>query len=239
MKSIKLNLKLKILIGILIVGIVLMVGWWIWKESENEEGTEIPLEKCIEASSFVDYYEKAGIPFEPEWMSGLIKSEFIPIRMNFSDIEIYNIPLEMAGGDWFTEPIIKSDNLYCELTDKNIETLFTPIQKKEAIDYLIFLLVTLGQSGYDVERATILDKKDYENYECGKPISDFEKRITTLQETKDGFLINWVYYTPCGFPRAGYYRGKVKVGYDAKIEVLEQTNLFLKPFIDCGEGIIF
>lgn len=237
MEKIKVNLKIKILIGILVVGIVLVSAWWIWSKI-----TKVPLEKCIEVSSFVDYYEKAGIPFEPEWMSGLIKSKSIPIRMNFSDIEIYNIPLERAGGDWFTEPIIKSDNLYCELTDKNIETLFAPIQKKEAIDYVIFRLVTLGQSGYAVERTTILDKKDYENdyenYECGKSISDFEKRITTLQETKGGFLVNWVYYTIFG-TRAGYYEEKIKVGYNAKIELFEEANGFLKPFIDCGEGAIF
>lgn len=233
MEKIKINLKIKILIGILVVGIVLVSAWWIWSRI-----TKVSFEKCIEASSFVDYYEKAGIPFEPEWMSGLIKSESIPIRINFSNIEIYNIPLEMAGGDWFTKPIIKSANLYCELTDNNAKKLFDPIQKEEAINYLIFRLVTLGQSGYEVERATILDKKDYENYECDKPISDFEKRITTLQETKDGFLINWVYYTIFG-PRAGYYEEEVKIKRNAKIELLEKTNGLLKPFIDCGEGAIF
>lgn len=233
------NLKIKIFIGVLLTVIILVGGWLTWGKREA------PFEKCIKATSFTDYYRKAGIPFEEwvvpieEWMKEWIKPASIPIRINFSGVEIYNIPVGGAGGDVFTKPIIKSGNLYCELTDRNSQKLFAPIQKEEAIKYLDFKLVTLGRNGYQVSRSTILDREDYEdvyrNLTCDKSISDSEKRITTLQETKDGFLINWVYYTMFG-ERAGYYQWKVKVGPDAKIQIIEETD---KPFIDCGEGAIF
>ncbi len=207
---------------------------------------EITFEECVEASSFKDYYEKAGIeeagfPFEPEWMNAFLEPVPIPIRTNLSNAEIYNIPLERVGGDVYTNPIIKSGNLYCVFTDSNAEKLFAPIQKEEAIDYLIFRLVTLGESGYQVERYTILTKEDYEkvtekgDYFCEKTVPESEKRITTIQETQDGFLINWVFYTFFG-ERAGYYEHKVKIGYDAKIQYLEAAD---KPFFDCGPGAIF
>ncbi len=205
-----------------------------------------PFEECVEAFSFEDYYEKAGIeeagfPFEPEWMSEFLEPVPIPVRTNFPEVEIYNIPLERAGGDVYTNLIIKSGNLYCVLTDSNTEKLFAPIQKEEAIDYLIFREVTLGITEYQRQCDTVLTKEDYERisergeYFCEKPVPEPEKRITTVQETKDGFLINWVYYTFFG-ERAGFYEHKVEIGYDAKIQYLEAAD---KPFIDCGPGAIF
>ena len=210
--------------------------------------TEIPFEECVEASSFEDFYKKAGIeeaefPFEPEWMSAFLKPVPIPVRKNPPDVEIYNIPLEPAGGDLYTTPIIKSGNLYCELTDSNAEKLFAPIQKEEAIDYLIFRLVTLGTTDYQRARDTILTKEDYGRisergeYFCEKPVPESERRITTVQETEDGFLINWVYYAYLG-RRAGFYEFKVEIGYDVKIQFLEVSDDEPKPFYDCGPGAI-
>jgi hypothetical protein len=195
-----------------------------------------PFEKCIEASSFEDYFEKAGLAdagFEfDEWMSNWLVAVPIPIKTNLPDAEIYNIPFERAGGDVYTFPIIKSGNSYCDITDSNAEQLFAPIQKEDAIDYLVFRLVTLGSNIYSYERHTIFTREDYENYPCPQSVPESEKRITTMEESNDGFLINWVYYTPVG-ERCGYYEYKLEIGYTGTIQSLEASD---KPFIDCGPG---
>ena len=202
-------------------------------------------EECIEASSFEDYYSKAEFPleYESEWMSEWLTPINIPIRINTTDIEIYSVPVEQMGADMFFTPIVKSGNLYCELTDDNAEALFAPISKEEVIDYLILRLVTLGGSASAISQYTLLTEKDYDTvaedpgFMCDKSIPESEKRVTAVQETEDGFLINWVYYTPVGY-RAGFYEDKLKIGYDGSIEFLEEVERPLEPFIDCGSGLM-
>ena len=74
-------------------------------------------------------------------------------------------------------------------------------------------------------------------YICEGTVPESEKRLTTIKETKDGFLVNWVYYTPFGY-RAGYYEDKLKITHDGRIEFLEEVERPLEPFIDCGPGLM-
>jgi hypothetical protein len=204
-----------------------------------------PFEGCIEASSFEDYYKKAEFPleYESEWMSEWLTPVPIPVKMNFSDIEIYNVPVEQMGANMFFTPIIKSGNLYCELTDSNAKILFAPIEKEEAVSYLILRLVTLGGSAGAVSCQTILAGEDYDKvaegpgYICERPVPESERRVTTIEDTENGFLVNWVYYTPLGY-RAGYYEDKLKINHDGRIEFLEEVERPLEPFIDCGPGLM-
>lgn len=211
----------------------------------SPEPAKDTFENCIEASSFEEYYAKAEImlEFDSEWINEWLTPITIPVRTNVTGIELYNVPVEQMGANMFFTPVIKSGNLYCELTDRNAEILFSPVSKEEAIDYLILQLVTLGGSAGAISQHTILAKEDYDTiiedpgYMCDKSIPESEKRVTNLQETEDGFLVNWVYYTPVGY-RAGYYEDKLKIGYDGRIEFLEEVERPLEPFIDCGQGLM-
>jgi hypothetical protein len=211
-------------------------------QPEPETGT---LENCIEASSFEDYYQKSefNIEYDAEWMSEWITPVPITVRKNLTDIEIYSIPIEQMGADMSFTSVIKSGNLYCELTDSNAEKIFAPVGKEEAIDYLILRLVTLGTSTGAISQSTILTEADYDRivedpgYMCERTVPESERRITTLEETEGGFLVTWVYYTPFGY-RAGYYEDKLKIGHDGRIEFLEEVERPLEPFIDCGQGFI-
>jgi len=195
-------------------------------------------EQCIEASSFTEYFNKAGIiPYihnnEQDWEK--IEPVPIPIRVNFSAVKIYKIPIAIAGGEILTTPIMKYGNKYCEFTESNASKLFSPIQKDEIIKYLDFQAVTLAGSVYGWARDTILSKDDYLKSYCPETniylLNDLDKKITTVQEVEDGFLVNWIYYT--GMIWRGYYEVKVNIGKDARIQVTEEVH---KPFIDCGQG---
>ena len=202
------------------------------------------LEQCIEASSLHDYLQKAKVePWGNNEVWKVIKSKDIPVPVNISGIEIFQVPISAAGGDILTTTVIKSGNKYCKLTDKNAQILFAPIKKEQSVKYLIFRLNTLASSGFGASQVTILERDDYgetdeERIFCVDnakiDFSSVEKKITTVEETADGYLINWVFFTEVG--KAGYYEERIKIGTDAKIQILEWPKT---PFINCGSGIVF
>ena len=236
-------------IGILIIVIVALLagGILVWqyfgipKEEDEEPGGgpitfDKDFEECVEASSLSEYCKKTEIKSVYD-LSKIdeLKPISVPVRINFPDVEIYNIPDGAVGGDLFTIPVIKFNNTYCLLTDLNFQKIFAPIQKGEAIEYLNFRLITLGGSSYDRARSTITSEEEYkkEKYKtCKKPI--FWKKITNItRETPDEFIIEWIYFTPVH--RSGAYEAKVKVNRNGTIQILKEGN----RFIDCGAGIMF
>ena len=232
-----------ITVTILIGGFVL---YWFLKlqvlESKPQapESSVIPsdFEKCIQATSLYEYFKKAKI----ESLISLDEKELkefypveVPLSMNFPEAKIYQIPIAEAGGDVLTEPVLKIKDKYCPLTESNFQVLFAPIEKDEVIKYLHFRLVTLASSAYGREwcRKTILKEEDYLEKAC--PLGEIkEKRVTTLKETKDGYLVNWVYYTMCA--PSGFYEVKVKVKKNGEIKIISWPK---EPFISCGPGIMF
>ncbi len=235
-------------IWILIILIVIIGGGfltWQYFGAPKEEGGEQggkpitfdkDFEACVKASSLSEYCKKVKIESVYD-LSKIDELEpvSVPVRMNFPDIEIYNIPDGAAGGDLFTIPVIKFDNNYCALTDLNFQKIFGPIQREEAIEYLNFRLISLAASSYGRTRYTITREEEYnkEKYKsCKRPIS--WKRITHItKETPDGFIIEWIYFTPVR--RSGVYETEVKVNRDGTIKILKEGN----RFIDCGAGIMF
>ncbi|MDI6592037.1 MAG: hypothetical protein QME61_03860 [Patescibacteria group bacterium] len=225
-------------------GLVGILAWqYLGRSKEEDEklgGEPITLskdfEECMEASSLREYCQKAKIESIYDLSEiDKLKPISVPVKINFPDVKIYNIPDGAAGGDVFTIPLIKFDNNYCKLTDSNFQKLFTPIQKEEAIEYLNFRLITLAPSSYQRAGYTITSKEEY-NKEifktCKKPI--FWKKITDIiQETPDGFIINWIYFTPAY--DSGVYETRVKVNRDGEIQILREGI----RFIDCGRGIMF
>ncbi len=201
-------------------------------------------EECVEASSFAEYYKTADIELfgyqvdTQEWRERVkeiektIKPSSVPVRSNFLEVGVYNLTTGAAGGDILTTPILKSGNYYCKLTEPNFSKLFFPIRKEEAIKYLDFRFVTLD--GYE---STIFTKQDYQGKFCPevdiKSLKESDKKITTLQEINDGFLISWITYTQ--IDRMGFYEFKVRIKKDASIQILEWPK---KPFIDCGPGVV-
>jgi len=201
-------------------------------------GTLPGFEKCIKASSFIEYFEKAGVtPMqdlkEHDWEK--LSPINIPLQINFSEIQIYQIPIGQAGGDVLTKAILKFKNKYCELTDSNFQILFAPIEKDEVIKYLEFRLITLASSAYGRCRTTILKEEEYSEKWClTDKLEGKEKKITTLQETKDGFLVDWIYYTSCA--PSGFYEVRIKVKKNGELKVIDWPQ---QPFIPCGPGIMF
>lgn len=204
-------------------------------------------ELCLPAESFADYYGKIGLEFE-DWMEEWIQLMPSPVDIG-SDGDIYNIPLErVGGGEVLTMPVyhyeLNGKLYYCELTDRNLDLLFSPIfrwkgkepTKEDVLNYVDFRLVILGRTGYAQSPITILKEEDYEDHYCETPPS--EKKISTVRETYAGperFLVNWVYYTDKG-SRTGYYEVEMLVREDAKIDVLKESD---EPFADCGAGGIY
>jgi len=232
-----------LIILILISGGGFLIGQYFGTPTEKgEEPKGEPItfdknfEKCLKASSLSEYCKKAKIESIYDLLQiDELEPVSIPIRTNFSDIEIYNIPDGAAGGDVITIPIIRFGNNYCALTDLNFQKIFAPIKRDEAIEYLNFRLITLAVSSYGRARYTVTSEEEYnkEKYKfCKKPISP--KKITHInKETPDGFIIEWIYFTPVY--RSGVYEAEVKVNRDGKIKTLKEGN----RFIDCGSGIMF
>lgn len=206
----------------------------------SQENCFNKLSNCVKAASFSDYLAKRGFKLQIDgWPEKLTNEVTPPIPTNFPDAKIFLNRQPGGGGDFGVFPFINLADTYCELTDENLKTVFSPIKTKEdALKFYLFvnkeLSSALGQS-----KVYILSEKDYENSridDFAKNCPDFKEklnsRVTTIEDAEDGYIIDFILFNPVF--KADFLGKKVKVKFDATIEEISRENL-----LDCGEGARF
>lgn len=150
------------------------------------------------------------------------------------------VPAGLGGGDVMYEPVIETQDGQFQILKKTDYSQFFKISSPdEALDYLKFALVKLGERNYDRMKMTISNIDMYRK-EC----RDRQNNLVTssinplpLSQAKavsGGYQVTWVYYS-AALP-AGYWRKVYLVTPDGDIQLKENPD---KPFWRCGRSVVF
>jgi len=244
------NSKSKIIglgIGALLLLILVALAAYMmyWKpEPKTGEGSSAAPTAPGENLSPLDQFVKTRKEFmapETARKLGLKEPEVpIPVATKKPIRKLTLVPAGLGGGDVRYEPVIETPNGQFQVLKKSDYPQYFKVDSPDnALKYLKFALVKLGERQYDRIRMTISSPEMYRK-ECRDnknkvTVSTITPLpITQSQAVSGGYQVTWIYYS--GAMPAGYWRKVYLVTPDGDIQLRENSD---KPFWPCGRSVVF